>query len=275
MVYQFREITVSGRYQSYVGLNVTLNDKVLTVMLDNPPLNSMTPEAHHDLTRIWADAGSDPEVRVIVFTGGGDRAFSAGGDPKKMLESWGDRGKWQVGMAEARAIIVGILECPKPVISRINGHAMGLGASLALAGDITIAVNDAKIGDSHVSVGLATGDGGALLWPNLFGLVEARRHLLSGIPLTGSEAAAKGLVTEATTREDLDAAVQRWVEIFLSKSPSALQTTKQTLNLEIVEKAKRYMGEMLRLETKSWESPNHPEAVRAMLERRAPDFIDE
>lgn len=266
---------MTGRYDSYVGLTVTLEDKVLTVMLDNPPLNSMTPAAHDELTRIWADAGRDPQVRVIVFTGGGERAFSAGGDPKKMLENWGDRGKWQVGMAEARAIIVGILECPKPVICRINGHAMGLGASLALAGDITIAVDDAKIGDSHVTVGLATGDGGALLWPNLFGLVEARRHLLSGIPLTGKEAAAKGLVTESVAREELDSAVQRWIDIFLSKSPSALQTTKQTLNLEIVEKAKRYMGEMLRLETKSWESPNHPEAVRAMLEKRAPDFIDE
>ena len=266
---------MSGRYAEYVGLKVTLAGHVLTVMLDNPPLNSMTHEAHDELTRIWADAGSDPHVRVIVFTGGGERAFSAGGDPKKLLENWGDKGNWQVGMAEARAIIIGVLECPKPVISRINGHAMGLGASIALAGDITIAVEEAKIGDSHVSVGLATGDGGALLWPNLFGLVEARRHLLSGIPLTGKEAAAKGLVTESVTREDLDGAVQRWIDIFLSKSPSALQTTKQTLNLDIIDRAKRYMGEMLRLETRSWQSPNHPEAVRAMLEKRAPSFIDE
>ena len=266
---------MSARYESYQGLKVTLEGHVLTVKIDNPPLNSMTPEAHDDLGRIWADAGSDPAVRVIVLTGGGERAFSAGGDPKKMLENWGDKGRWQVGMAEARALIVGMLECPKPVISRINGHAMGLGASIALAGDITIAVDEAKIGDSHVSVGLATGDGGALLWPNLFGLVEARRHLLSGIPLTGREAAEKGLVTESVPREELDATVRKWIDIFLSKSPSALQTTKQTLNLDILEKAKRYMGEMLRLETRSWESPNHPEAVRAMLEKRAPDFIDE
>ena len=99
--------------------------------------------------------------------------------------------------------------------------------------------------------------------------------MLSGIPLTGKEAAAKGLVTESVTREDLDGAVQRWIDIFLSKSPSALQTTKQTLNLDIIDRAKRYMGEMLRLETRSWQSPNHPEAVRAMLEKRAPSFIDE
>lgn len=266
---------MSGRYAAYSGLKVTLERNLLTVMLDNPPLNSMTPEAHFELTKVWADAGSDPEVRVIILTGSGDRAFSAGGDPKKMIENWGDRGRWQTGMAEARAIIVGMLECSKPIISRINGHAMGLGASIALAGDITVIVNDAKIGDSHVSVGLAAGDGGALLWPNLLGLVEARRHLLSGDPLLGREAKAKGLVTESVAREDLDDTVRRWVETFLGKSPIALQTTKQALNLDIVDKARRYMGEMLRLETRSWESPNHVEAIKAMLEKRAPDFSDE
>jgi enoyl-CoA hydratase len=263
---------VSSRYASFVGLKVSLDQHVLTVTLDNPPLNAMTREAHEELGRIWAVAGADPEVRVIVFTGGGDRAFCAGGDLKRMIENWPDRGAWQMGMAEARAIIVGMLECPKPVISRINGHAMGLGASLALAGDITIIVEDARLGDSHVAVGLATGDGGALLWPNLIGLVEARRHLLSGQPLSGAEARQKGLVTEAVPRDQLDAAVQHWVDLFLSQSPEAVQATKQTLNLDILDRAKKYMDEMLRLETRSWQSENHPEAVRAILEKRPPKF---
>jgi enoyl-CoA hydratase len=253
-------------------LNVSLDNSVLTVMLDNPPLNAMTSEAHADLGRIWAVAGADPDVRVIILTGAGERAFCAGGDLNRMIENWPDRGRWQIGMAEARAIIVGMLECPKPVISRINGHAMGLGASIALAGDITIIVDDAKIGDSHVGVGLATGDGGALLWPHLMGLVEARRHLLSGKPLSGADAKAKGLVTEAVARDVLDTTVAEWVGTFLAQSPEAAQTTKQCLNLDILDKARRYMDEMLRLETVSWESPNHPEAVRAILEKRPPCF---
>ena len=261
-----------SRYASFAGLNVSLDNSVLTVMLDNPPLNAMTSEAHADLGRIWAVAGADPDVRVIILTGAGERAFCAGGDLNRMIENWPDRGRWQIGMAEARAIIVGMLECPKPVISRINGHAMGLGASIALAGDITIIVDDAKIGDSHVGVGLATGDGGALLWPHLMGLVEARRHLLSGKPLSGADAKAKGLVTEAVARDVLDTTVAEWVGTFLAQSPEAAQTTKQCLNLDILDKARRYMDEMLRLETVSWESPNHPEAVRAILEKRPPCF---
>lgn len=266
---------MEDRYAKYTGLKVTLDGSVLTVLMDNPPLNAMMPQVHTDLTKVWADASDDTRVRVIVITGGGDRAFSAGGNLQSMVDHWGDRQAWSIAMLEARAVIVEMLACTKPIISRINGHAMGLGASIALAGDITIIVDDAKIGDPHATVGLATGDGGALLWPNLVGLVEARRHLLSGDALTGAQAQAKGLVTESVARDALDAAVQRWIDIFLSKSPSALQTTKQTLNLDILEKARRHMSEMLRLETRSWESPNHLEAVRAILEKRSPTFIDE
>lgn len=266
---------MSDRYASYTGLKISLDSNVLTVSINSPPMNSPSAAAREELTRIWADASADPAVRVIVLTGAGDRAFSAGGDINRMVSSWGDEGNWQIGMAEARALIVNGLACTKPVISRINGHAMGLGASLALIGDITIMVEDAKIGDSHVNVGLATGDGGALLWPKLLGLVGARRYLLVGEPLTGRQAADEGLLTEAVPREELDAAVGRWVDIFLSKSPSALQTTKQALNLDILDKAKRYMGEMLRLETASWRSPNHLEAAKAISEKREPNFIDE
>lgn len=266
---------MSGRYEKYVGLKVTLEGNVLTVMINNPPMNSPPAVAREELTRIWADASADEAVRVIVLTGAGDRAFSAGGDINRMIGSWGNEGNWQVGMAEGRALIVNGLACTKPVISRINGHAMGLGASIALIGDITVMVDDAKIGDSHVNVGLATGDGGALLWPKLLGLVGARKYLLAGAPLTGKQAAEEGLITESVPREELDAAVGKWVDLFLAKSPSALQTTKQALNLEILDKAKLYMGEMLRLETKSWRSPNHLEAARALAEKRAPNFIDE
>lgn len=266
---------MSERYAKFAGLSIRLADHVLTITMDNPPLNAMTAEAHRSLGLIWDEAGRDSRVRCIILTGGGERAFSAGGNMHGMIENWGDHGKWQVGMAEARALIVGMLGCPKPVISRINGHAMGLGASIALSADITIIVDDARIGDPHVNVGLAAGDGGSLLWPHLVGIVEARRHLLSGDALTGKEAAAKGLVTESVPRAGLDEAVQRWVSTLLARSPVAVQTTKQALNLDILDKARRHMGEMLRLETRSWESPNHPESVRALLEKRAPNFSDD
>lgn len=262
-------------YTKFGGLQVQLNDHVLTVVMDNPPLNAMTPQAHADLAALWPGVADDSRVRVVILTGEGDRAFSAGGDMQQMLDNWGDKARWQLGMAEARAIIVGMLECPKPIIARINGHAIGLGATLALAADITIAVDTAQIADPHVSIGLATGDGGALLWTHLVGAATARQHLFSGASLTGAKAAEIGLITRAVARDALDGTVAHWVDMLLALSPSAVQATKQALNLDLLDKAKRHMGEMLRLETRSWASPNHPEAVRAVLEKRAPRFIDE
>src|SRR3546814_15109826 len=106
----------------------------------------MTPEAHEELTRVWADAGSDTSVRVIVFTGAGERGFCAGGDPRKMIDNWGNRERRHVGIFEARANNVGMLECPKPTVGRNNVHTMGMGASLAPAGDITVAVENPLTG---------------------------------------------------------------------------------------------------------------------------------
>ncbi|MEP7349573.1 MAG: enoyl-CoA hydratase-related protein [Sphingorhabdus sp.] len=266
---------MDNRYESYVALRIKHEGHILHIAIDNPPLNAMTPDAHAELGTIFSVADADTGVRVIVLTGEGEKAFCAGGNLRSMIENFGDTPTWQLRMAEARAIIVGMLECGKPIISRINGHAMGLGASIALAGDITIIVDDAKIGDSHVDVGLATGDGGALLWPALVGLPTARRYLMSGEPLRGAEAASLGLVTESTARDTLDERVDFWTTLFLAKSPIALQTTKRALNLDIVVKAKAHMDEMLRLETQSWQSPNHIEAVSAILEKRSPKFEDE
>lgn len=266
--------TPSDRYNRFKGLTVEQDGHVLRVVLDNPPFNAMTAAAHASLATIWDSIDTDDSVRVVVFTGTGDKAFCAGGDLGAMEANYGDAARWHVAMSEARAIVVGLLACRKPVIARINGHAMGLGATLALAADITLMAEDARIADPHVRVGLAAGDGGALLWPHLAGLVTARRHLLTGDPLTGTEAAAAGLVTEAVARGGLDARVDHWVERFLATSPVAVQTTKQALNMDLLAKARSSLGEMLRLETRSWESPAHLEAVRATLERRAPGFDD-
>src|SRR3546814_14047470 len=97
-----------------------------------------------------------------------------------MIDNWGNRERWHVGIFEARAIIVGMLECPKPLAVRINGHAMGMGASIALAGDITVEAAVALTGYPHVSFGLAAGDGGSMLGPTLVRLGVERRPLPSG-----------------------------------------------------------------------------------------------
>jgi len=150
-------------YSQYGGVLVRREDKVLTITLNSPEtLNAFTGPMHTSMSRIWDDVNDDPDVNVVILTGAG-RAFSAGGNVIAMQQKIDDPDAWNTGMPEARRIVFRMLECDKPIIARVNGHAVGLGATIALLCDIIIAADHAKIGDPHVNAGLVAGDGGALL----------------------------------------------------------------------------------------------------------------
>ncbi|MBV9509083.1 MAG: enoyl-CoA hydratase/isomerase family protein, partial [Caulobacteraceae bacterium] len=220
----------------------------------------------------FREISRDPATRVVVLTGAGDRAFCAGGNPTAMQETVSKTAGWLRGMPEAREIILGILECDRPIIARINGHAIGAGCSLALACDITVMVDSAKIADTHVKVGLVAGDGGSLLWPHLAGLAKARRYLLTGDMLTGREAAEIGLITEAVPRQQLDERVQVWVDRFASGASRAIGYTKRALNSAIRRQGQSHMDASLGLETLSFLSEDHLEGLKAFSEKRSPVF---
>jgi enoyl-CoA hydratase/carnithine racemase len=107
-------------------------------------------------------------------------------------------------MPEARRIVFRMLECDKPIIARVNGHAVGLGAMIALLCDIIIAAEDAKIGDPHVNAGLVAADGGALLWPQLIGFARAKEYLFTGDLMTAAEAERIGLINHVVPADQLD-----------------------------------------------------------------------
>lgn len=259
-------------YENYKALKVTSEGGVVRIVLDNPPMNGMLSEMHGELSSIFSAVREDSSARVVVLTGAGDRAFSAGGDPNKLAAGPGDHSDWLQTMHEARNIVLSMLDCDVPVIARINGHAIGVGATIALCSDITLMSERGKIGDTHVKIGLSAGDGGSLLWPHLVGMVTAKRYLLSGDLLTGTEAAEIGLVTEACAFEDLDARTQHWVDHFLSLSPVALRMTKRSLNMSLRSQAESFMDAQLGLETFTYISADFKEAGAAMLEKRAPVF---
>ena len=259
-------------YDRYEALRIERRGSALWVTLNNPPLNGLTPQMHGELARIFRDVSFDPDTRVVVLTGTGDRGFCAGGDINRMREGLDDQARWVQSMQEAREIILNALECERPVIGRINGHAIGFGASLALCCDITVMAEAAKIGDTHVKVGLSAGDGGALLWPHLVGLMRARRYLLTGDLLTGRQAADIGLVTEAVSAETLDQAVDTWVDRLGNGPTQALLQTKRSLNMALRRDAQVFMDAQLGLETLTHLTQDHREAVVAFSEKREPQF---
>ena len=147
----------------YETLLVRQDGSLLTVTLNRPELrNATNNRMEQELCRVFGDANHDPEVLVVIVTGAG-QTFSAGGDFEYIRDNLKEPSKGWNAARWGKQIVFSMLECSKPIIARINGHAVGFGATLALFCDITIAVDSAKIGDPHVAVGLVA----ATLVPSL------------------------------------------------------------------------------------------------------------
>lgn len=260
-------------YESYSDLKFERRGRILVVYIDNPPTNHMTPTMHTELSHVFADINRDEETSVVVLTGAGD-AFSAGGNIKNMVRriDEGRTWEWYQGTNEARRILHGFLRLEKPLIARVNGHAMGLGATLAVASDISFMIEDAKIADTHVRMGLVAGDGGALLWPLLMGYANARRYLLTGDTMTGRQAAEFGLITEAVTREELDEKVFAMAERLASGAVQAISGTKIAINMLLRTQLETLIDAHLGLETETFFTADHSEAAHAFMEKRKPQF---
>ena len=135
-------------YSAYKHMKIERNGKILTIMLNRPPMNPIHYELHNELARLWHQVQLDHDSDVIIFTGAGD-VFSAGGDIPMMQKRIDNPELFNQKNLEMKQMIFGLLDLEKPVIARINGDCIGLGATLALLCDITIAVDDARFGDPH------------------------------------------------------------------------------------------------------------------------------
>jgi enoyl-CoA hydratase len=258
-------------YEGYEFLLIERRGRVLVVTMNNPPLNPMTPRLHFELSTVFRDIQRDDEAAVVVLTGA-DRGFSAGGNIASLIANLDDQERWQRGITEVRETICSMLDLDKPIIGRINGHAMGLGSSLAVLCDITFAAENAKIADTHIKLGLVPGDGGALIWPMLIGLPRAMEYLLTGDTLTATRAAEIGLINYAVPLEELDKRVFELADRLAAGPLNALYATKRALALQRNRMVKDLLDAHLGLETLSHLHANHREAALAFRDKREPVF---
>lgn len=261
-------------YSGYERLLIERRGAIVVGTLNSPPMNSVGEQLHLEINRFFHEVNQDPDAKVVVFTGAGDRAFSAGGDISYMEGDLATQNRplWGQGQGMEKAILQTVLNLSKPLITRVNGHAMGLGATLAVLSDISIMVEDAKIADTHVKVGLVAGDGGALLWPLLMGFAKARRYLLTGDVMTGREAADFGLITEAVPRAELDERVFHYADRLAASATIAVNYTKIAINLLLRSIVDPLIEAHYGLEVQSALSNDHREAVAAFREGRPPVF---
>ncbi|WP_448585341.1 enoyl-CoA hydratase-related protein [Thermaurantiacus sp.] len=260
------------RYQRF---RFRRDGRILTAAIAAPgPVNAVDAVLHAELATLFTDLQHDPASDLIVLTGEG-RTFSAGGDYAWFEQQVADPRKFRAIAHEARRIVTSLLDLEKPILCRLNGAAAGLGATVALLCDVIIADERAPIGDPHVKVGLVAGDGGTLIWPLLLGPARAKEYLLTGEMLTGAEAARIGLVNHAVPAEALDSKVAEIAAKILANPRWAVRWTKTVANQPLKALAAQMMDSALAHEMLSNLAADRAEAVRALIEKRAPRFSGE
>ena len=245
---------------------------VLKVTIDHPAsaLNAVDERLHRDLTALFAGLRRAREARAVVLTGRG-RAFSAGGDFAwfPML-----RGTEQLEALrrDAKQLIDDLLDVELPIVAAVNGHAMGLGASIALLCDAIFMADTATIGDPHVRVGIVAGDGGAVIWPLALGPARAKRYLLTGDPLAAAEAERIGLVTHVVPAADLEREAMAFATRLAAGAPLAVRYTKLAVNKLVKDALNVAFDTSMALELVTFQSADHEEALAAIREKRPPRF---
>lgn len=244
---------------------------VLLITIDRPEkYNAADEQMHTELTRVWQDVDRDPRTRVAVITGAG-KAFSAGGDLAMVERMAGDYDRVSHMLKEMSDLVYNIVNCDKPIVSAINGVAVGAGTVAALLADVAIAAEDARIGDGHVKLGVAAGDHAAIIWPLLAGMAKARYHLLTGEMLTGAEAERLGMVAKALPREQVLDEALRVADTLATGSQQAIRLTKRSLN-NWLRTAGPTFDQSAAYEMLTFMGPDVVEGCAALRERRAPAF---
>jgi len=246
--------------------------RILNIILDSGrPKNAITGEMHAELSRVFNDADDDPDGDVLVLTGADD-AFSAGGDVEWIDWMMSDPWHVEIGARDGRRIIYSILECQKPLICKVKGPAVGLGATIALFSDIVFATEDSLFADPHVSVGLVAGDGGAIMWPYLIGPARAKEYLMTGDAIKGPDAERMGLVNHCVPRAEIDARVDAFADRLAAGALKAIRWTKRSINGWMKPTAHHVLELSFALEMMSEWTEDHREGIDAFKERRKPAF---
>ena len=244
-------------------------DGVAIATLNRPErLNAVHDPMHAELERLPGDLDRDPDIRVLVVTGAG-RAFCAGGDFSPDRDrSAGIRPVF----VNARHLVFNWLDCEKPVISAVNGYAMGLGATVALFADVVIAARSAMFADTHVSMAIGAGDGGGVFWPLLIGPHRAKYYLMTGDRIDAETAQQIGLVQTVVDDDQLmDEALG--LAARLAAGPAyAISASKVPINQYLKSVANIVLPQSLAMEEISMMHDDHREAVAAFQEKRTPNY---
>lgn len=254
------------------NFRVELDDEGIAHLIFQPAggMPVMGAAGHAALAALWAGLAADPRVKVILARSEG-KAFCAGGELAMVDEMLVSEEARQQVMREARDIVRGMIDCDKPIVSAINGAAVGAGLAVALLADISVAARNARLIDGHTKLGVAAGDHAAVIWPLLCGMAKAKYYLLLCEAVTGEEAERIGLVSRVA---DADKVAEVSLDIarrLARGSRSALAGTKRSLN-HWLRAAWPAFEASLAAEIMDFSQADAREGVAAIKEKRSPLF---
>lgn len=245
--------------------------RILEVILDTPgKLNALDSAKHSEFAEVWLDIDADPEVSAVLVRGAGG-VFSAGGDLSMVEGNMTDWGTLTNSWKEAGRLVYNVINCSKPVVSAIEGPAVGAGLTAALLSDVSVAGRKARIIDGHTRLGVAAGDHAAMIWPLLCGMAKAKYYLLLCETVTGEEAERIGLVSMCVDDDKVVSAALEVCEKLVRMPPAAVRWTKYALN-NWLRSAGPIFDTSLALEMLGMRGPEVKEGVAALRQKRKPNF---
>jgi len=255
---------------AYETLLVEKQDGVAKVTFNRPEkLNALNTRTKDDVVHVLSELERDDAVRVVVFTGAGEKAFVAGAD---ISEFAGRTTMQQWEIAHGGHLYTAIAEFPKPVIAMINGYCLGGGCELAMACDIRVASENAKLGQPEVNIGIIPGGGGSQRLPRLVGSGKAMELILTGEMIDAKEAHRIGLVDEVVPPEELEKRTMEIAAKIAAKSPVTIRLAKLAVKAASrlpLEQGLAYEASLFGI---AFSTDDKEEGVKAFLEKRPPQW---
>lgn len=246
---------------------VTVDGLVRIVTLNRPDtLNAADAELHRAITEVWEVLARDTDARAVVLTGAGT-AFSAGGDFGLLQTMVDDVEVRAATLDEGKTLVRSMLALEIPIVGAVNGPAVGLGCSLVSLCDLVLIAPDAHLADPHVALGLVAGDGGAIAWPFLTGLLRAKEHLFLGTRISAQEAVEAGLATRISA-DPLAEAIEL-AHRLAKLPPQSVRETKRIVNAGLRSAVEQLLDDAIAAESRSFDTPEL-QANLVRLSRGAP-----
>ncbi len=247
-----------------------IDGHVATLTINRPDkLNALNIATRSRMVEELHDLAANDDVRVVIVTGAGEKSFVAGAD---IAEFEGRSPVDQFRVMTDSSMFLAVDEFPKPIIAAINGFCLGGGCELALACDIRIASEKARLGQPEINLGLLPGGGGTQRLPRLVGMGAALKMLYTGDFIRADEAYRIGLVDEVVPPDQLQARAKELADTIASKSPVALRLIKQAVRSSARTSLDEGLKQEVTLFSLAFASEDKKEGVDAFLNKRQPTF---